>query len=167
MPIHDAQDVLLNCYTQQRSALQRFLVRRVKDHDAAEELTQETWLRVMRREGSEYIGNPRAYLFRIASNLSLDYLRGARHRVEVAADDAMLETTAADEPTPEDITLARRELEHLAGLLDGMPPRCREVFVLAKVEGRKYAEISEMLGISRNTVISYVVDAMKFLEKSW
>lgn len=167
MATHNAQDILLVCFNQKRTALHRFLVRRVKDPDVAEELTQETWLRVMRREGSEYITNPKAYLFRIASNLSLDYLRSSQHRFEVAVEDDILEATPTDAPNPETIMLARQDLERMAGIIEKMPPRCREVFILAKVEGQKYADISDRLGISRNTVISYVVDAMKFIEKNW
>ena len=47
--------------------------------------------------------------------------------------------------------------------LDALPERCREVFIKSRIEGLKYKEISEELGISVNTVENHIVTALKKL----
>jgi RNA polymerase sigma factor (sigma-70 family) len=49
--------------------------------------------------------------------------------------------------------------------LDDLPPRCREVFELARLEGLSQAEIAERLGISVNTVIAQLAKARQRLER--
>ena len=49
--------------------------------------------------------------------------------------------------------------------LDDLPPRCRQVFELARLEGLSQAEIAERLGISVNTVIAQLAKARQRLER--
>ena len=152
-------------FTEQQDSLKRFLLRRLGNAALAEDLAQETWIRAVSVETSAIVGNPRAYLFRIAANLAIDHQRhiGRGIEVEAASDQTEVPDRA---PSPEDIALHRSEVARLLRVVDGLPPRCREVFILARFEELSYAEVAGRLGISRNTVIKHMVAALAAVERA-
>lgn len=165
----DRRHSLLQSFAEHRDALMRFLVRRLDNPTLAEDLTQETWLRVANSPhlagGGAMIENPRSYLFRIASNLVLDHQRHVGQRVELQVNDDAAAAVADPLPSPEKVALYRSEFARLLAVIDGLPPRCREVFMLARFEGLSHAEIADRLAISRNTVVSHMVSALAAIER--
>lgn len=161
----DERHRLLSSFAEHRDALLRFLQRRLNDFALAEDLTQETWLRAANTRNAAAIDNPRGFLFRIASNLALDHQRHVGHRIELAASPAVTEAVPDRQPSPENVTLHRSELARLLQVVEGLSPRCREVFVLGKFEGLSLAEIGARLGISRNTVVTHMVNALAAIER--
>ncbi len=157
---------MLGVFTEQKAALQRFLARKLGDNNSslAEDLTQEVWLRAATAEGVEQVRNPKSYLFRIASNLAIDHIRHARHGVELRGADDLSELVADARPSPEAEALHRSELRRLMAAVDRLPPRTREVFLLAKLQDMSYLEIAEQLGIARNTVMVHMTSALALLE---
>lgn len=162
----DHNELLLRTFAQHRSALTRFLARRLGNSEMAEDFTQETWLRAARTDGVIALGNPRGYLFRIAANLVLDYQRHVAHRIEVEASDLVKAAIPDPQPSPEAVILHRREYVRLLQAVENLAPRRRQVFILAKFEDMSYAEIAERLGISRNTVVTHMVHALAALEQA-
>ena len=160
-----ADNRLLTVFGEQREALLRFLRRRVGNDSLAEDLAQETWLRAAGSASAGTIEKPRAFLFRIAANLALDHQRHLGHRVELEGADALAARVQDRAPSPETVTSDRREFARLLLAIEGLPPRCREVFLLAKFDALTYAAIAERLGVSRNTVITHMVIALKRLER--
>jgi RNA polymerase sigma-70 factor (ECF subfamily) len=156
---------LLSTFAEHREALLRFLHRKLRNLALAEDLAQETWLRAANAQSTSTIENPRGFLFRIASNLALDHQRHASHRIELPAVAAVAEAVPDRQPSPETVTLYRSELDRLVRVVDGLSPRCREVFVLGKFEGMSLAEIAQRLGISRNTVVTHMVNALAAIER--
>lgn len=157
---------LLSSFAEHRSALLRFLQRRLGNAALAEDLTQETWLRAANAQGTAAtIDNPRGYLFSIASNLALDHQRHVGHRVELQAAAEVVEAVADRQPSPENVVLYRSEFARLLRVVDRLSPRCREVFVLGKFEGLTLPEIGQRLGISRNTVVTHMVNALAAIER--
>lgn len=152
-------------FTEQRESLKRFLLRRLGNAALAEDLAQETWIRAVNADTATAIQNPRAYLFRIAANLATDHQRHVGRGVEVAATDAQLDI-ADCAPSPEEAALYRSEVARLRQVVAALPPRCREVFTLAKFEDLTYAEVAARLGISRNTVIKHMVVALTAIERA-
>jgi RNA polymerase sigma-70 factor (ECF subfamily) len=156
---------LLSSFAEHRSAVLRFLRRRLGNAVLAEDLTQETWLRAANAQSAAAIDNPRGYLFSIASNLALDHQRHVGHRVELQAAAEVVEAVADRQPSPENVVLHRSEFARLLRVVDQLSPRCREVFVLGKFEGLSLAEIGQRLGISRNTVATHMVNALAAIER--
>jgi RNA polymerase sigma-70 factor (ECF subfamily) len=142
---------LLAVFTEQREAVTRFLTRRLGSLAVAEELTQEAWLRITSGSVSA-IANPRAYLFRIASNLAVDYRRGEARRL-LAADeiDALLDVPG-DAPDAAAVAAARDELAALQRALEELPARRRAIFLGARLGGRTHRQIAETHGISTRAV---------------
>lgn len=111
----------------------------------ADDLSQETWLRLGTYAEGREIRHPKALLLRIAANLAADqHRRRARHEgyVEEAAALAGPGAEAADQ---EDAVLVRQ-------LVLGLPEPLRDVFVLSRVGGLTNNQIAEQLGISPKTV---------------
>lgn len=128
-------------------------VRSLVDSSAqASDIVQETWARAIPplREGK--VENVRAFLYRIARNLVID---GARDRGKWSPwvlDEDLGGLIADDAPSAEQAVLARDQLRVLLELVESLPPRCREIFALRKIEGLHQAEIAEQLGITRGAV---------------
>lgn len=155
---------LLRSFAEHRQALMRFLTCRLGNPALAEDLAHETWLRAANSQGGAVIGNPRGYLFLIASNLAIDHQRHAGHRVELqAAEEAAF--VADNQPSPENIVLYRSEFARVVRVIDRLPPLCREVFLLCRFEGLAHVEIADRLHISRDTVVSHMVKALAEIER--
>lgn len=158
-------NTLLSIFTEQQDKLTRFLTRQLGSAALAEDLTQETWLRAATCASEATLVNPQAYLFRIASNLALDHLRHVGQRIEIEADRDIILSVPDPTPSPEAAAVHRSALDRLLRVVDGLSPRCREVFILHKFEGLAYGEVAERLGISRNTVMVHMVKALAALKR--
>jgi len=140
--------------------LLNFLAHKVQDRDAAADLAQESFARVYAAERSgTAIRDPRALLYKTARNLLTDGYR--RQAVRTAVDvppPPVDEGLEPDEPAgpdalePETALASRQRFEALAALVDSLPPRCREAFILVKFDGLSHAEAAAQMGIAVKTV---------------
>ena len=145
--------------------LLRFFRRRVGSPETADELTQETFLRLLRAEPAGALRDPKAYLYRTAFNLLTDHYRWMRTRRETPDAGADLNTLRDPNPTAESVVMSREELGVLRRAIDSLPPRGREIFVLHKFHGLSYAEIAARLGIAKNTVMVHMVRSLARCKK--
>jgi RNA polymerase sigma-70 factor (ECF subfamily) len=151
-----------------------FTLRMVGDATAAEDLTQECFLRVWRaRDRYQPAAAFRTWLFTIARRLALDELkRRETHPAQLAAetlDDAdfagTVESLAGEEPaSPQEIVMARELGRALDQALRGLPKELRETVLLRDVEGLSYDEIAAVLGCPIGTVKSRLNAARKRLQ---
>jgi RNA polymerase sigma-70 factor (ECF subfamily) len=124
--------------------------------EEAEDLLQEIFLQAYRKldsfKGDASIGT---WLYRLAINLCLDYVRGRRAKMDKMTDT--LDSEAAHEPVARrDTPIARLDLDRAIGRL---PDGCREAFVLHDVEGFDHKEVGRLLGIAEGTSKSQVFKA--------
>ncbi|BBY02057.1 ECF RNA polymerase sigma factor SigE [Mycobacterium seoulense] len=121
----------------------------------AEDLTQETFIRVFRSVQNYQPGTFEGWLHRITTNLFLDMVRRrARIRMEALPED--YERVPADEPNPEEIYHDSRLGPDLQAALDSLPPEFRAAVVLCDIEGLSYEEIGATLGVKLGTVRSRI-----------
>lgn len=143
--------------------LLNFLALKVRDRDTAADLAQESFARVYAAERSgTTIRDPRALLFKTARNLLTDGYR--RNAVRSATDTASAtddEAGSGHEPDeqfgpdalePEAALASRQRFEAIAAIVDSLPPRCREAFILVKFDGLSHAEVAAHMGIAVKTV---------------
>ncbi|WP_348536307.1 RNA polymerase sigma factor SigE [Mycobacterium sp. OTB74] len=121
----------------------------------AEDLTQETFIRVFRSVQNYQPGTFEGWLHRITTNLFLDMVR-RRTRIRMEALPEDYERVAADEPNPEQIYHDSRLGPDLQAALDSLPPEFRAAVVLCDIEGLSYEEIGATLGIKLGTVRSRI-----------
>lgn len=101
-----------------------------------------------------------AYVFQVAANVARDRLAQARRRDIVVFDTEATEQLACCEPGAEAAAVASERLRLLANAVDELPPRCREVFLMSRLDGLSNGEIGTRLGISRNMVEKHVMRAL-------
>jgi RNA polymerase sigma-70 factor (ECF subfamily) len=124
--------------------------------EEGEDLLQEIFLQAYRKLGS-FKGDAAigTWLYRLALNHCLDYVRGRRARMDKATDT--LAANAALEPlAPRETPIARLDLERA---IDQLPDGCRDAFVLHDVEGFDHKEVGRLLGIAEGTSKSQVFKA--------
>lgn len=129
-----------------------FLSGKVSDRAMAADLTQESYARVYAAQGAGGdVGNPRALLYRIARNLVIDHHRqtAVRTAVEVPASPDEAERVLGPRSLEPEVAAASRQgVTALALAIGGLPPRCREAFMLNRFDGLGYAEVAARMGIS-------------------
>lgn len=147
--------------------LLRFIFRKVNCPDLAQDIFQDTFIRYTNYPQKEQINNHKAFIFRIAANLAADYERRDRVRNKyICNSEPSPETIAQPEALqPEQILSTRDRLECLAQAVEKLPPKCRMVFLLRKVEELSQAEIAEQLGISRSMVEKHLRHALQVLQQ--
>ena len=147
-------------YREHQSVLVRWLARLVRCEETAEDLAQESYLRVAGAGGEQIITHPRAFLFRTARNLALDHLRKMRTRIGTAEplDEAI--DLPCPQPSVERTLLDRQRIALFKQALETLPARCREVFLLHRVHHCKYGEIARRLGISESAVEKHIMRAL-------
>jgi len=136
-------------FVNNRRWLLQQLSRKVGPEDASD-LLQETFVRVMRHERFETMADPPTWLRRIALNLARDLARRRRTEAKhVDFGDLPLDAPC-DKVRPDESVEANEKWRLLHRAIDGLPPRCREVFLLYLFESLSLAEIAQQLGMSTN-----------------
>ncbi len=149
---------LTRVFTDQAPALRGFFARRGA-HDEAEDLVQETYLRLLRaHQGQgERIANPEAYLFTVALNLAREQA-ARRQRTPVPVEDVeQLAALVTHADGVEDATERAQRRQHMQALLASLPARTRAVLVMQYRDGLSYRQIGERLGVSPHMVKKHVV----------
>ncbi len=137
-------------YCDHHGWLQAWLRRRLGNSSDAADLAHDTFLRILGRGQREQIWEPRAYLATIANGLVVSHWR--RRELERAWLEALAAQPEAVSPSPEERALILETLEQIACMLDGLPARCREIFLLSQLEGLTYPQIAARLETSVNVV---------------
>jgi RNA polymerase sigma factor (sigma-70 family) len=155
--------VLNRVFQTHRRSLIWSVRRIVGDAQIAEDLTQETYIRVRRAAETGPIEHLEAFLHQTARNLALDHQRRRRVRsvVEVdAGDEDALRNVADSIPSQEAAFIEREKFRVLRKALQKLPPRAQQVVILSRIEEWSNRRIAEHLGISERTVFNDLKMAM-------
>ena len=146
------QDELSSLFQQYASSLQRLLFWKVKCHEVAADLKQETFLRLLRHERTDDIRDLPAFLYRTALNLAVDHVRKERRRQTAPTDVDELLMTVDDAPTGEDVAVAKQKLTILRQAVAELSPLCQQIFELNRFQGLTHTEVARRLNIAESTV---------------
>lgn len=155
---------IADLFLKHRQDLMRFFTTKVSCPEAAADLTQETYLRITRRADPDNIDNFRAYLFSVANNLAIDYLRSLSRQLKRDGGE-LSEDVVSPAPEPEIVLSDQQQIEFLQQVIYNLPPKCRQVFLLCRVDEKSYAEVADELGISTRTVESHMRKALEHIRK--
>ena len=137
----------------------------VQDADAAHDIVQETFVRLWDHRGSLRPELPlMSYLFRISKNLVVDAAKRFLVRRKFMTDIPPALQPSVE--NPEESVQARMLEERLAETVrTKLPSKCREIFLLSRMEGMSNREIGEVLAISEKTVENQITRGLKILRK--
>ena len=135
----------------------------VKSAHLSEDIVQETFVRIW-EDRPELIGSDglRYYLFTAVRNNCISHLRKKKHQLvewnddHAAGHDSIVEKDAAGEAD---------RMSVLDTAIEGLPPKCREVFLLSRISNMTYKEIAASLGISEKTVENQLGKALKVMRR--
>lgn len=154
------------------SRVKHFAYDYVLSEEEAENITQDVFLDFyQKRDLLDFHVNVIAYLFTSVKNRCIDYLR--RKLLEQEAVSKMQEefdlSFRMKFDSLEAFNMEALSEDHIKDILekalDTLPERCREIFVMSKLEGKKQKEIAEELGISVKTIESQITIAYKKLRE--
>jgi RNA polymerase sigma-70 factor (ECF subfamily) len=142
------------------ASLLGFLRQRLRLADDANDVAQEAYIRMMQYEGSRDVKSPSSLLFRIAINVANDL--GRAEQVRHAGDQCELDELEIDSgvATPERAVAAAQDLDLLYETIAGLPPKCRQVFLLSRVHEMTYPQIARHCGISVKMVEKHISHAL-------
>lgn|ERR1700683_2661662 len=145
------------------AALVRYLTRRWPNRDDVYDLRQEAYVRVYEAAGKSRPTSPKSFLFTTARNLMADRVRRERVvSIEAWADlDAL--NVLVDELTPERHESALQQLRRLAEAFKDLPPKCREVVWMRRVDGVSQKEVASRLKVTEGTVEKHVARGVRIL----
>lgn len=156
-------------YNTVQPMLRRFLVARLGNEADADDVVQDTFVKLQQSLQSEVVENPKALAFSIARNLSVDLIRkNSRAKArEAAYSETKVDRAGEDlvDPTPnaEQDVAGREQMERLMSAIEDLSPKVRRAFVLHKIEGYSYAEVAGIMGLSKSTVEKHMIKALRRL----
>ena len=151
-----------------------FAARMAGNRQNAEDITQETFIKVLKSLPAYKPKNFKSYIYRIARNTVLDHLRKKKSDVSIETEIAISEDDSSElknlipdmvTPTPEQSFINSETEETISLLLMRIPFEQRQVFIMREFSEMSFKEIAGACGCSRNTVLSRMQYCLKKLKE--
>lgn len=156
---------LLKAFLAESPSLARFFRRSTGSAAAAEDLSQEVWLRLASVDAMA-IANVPAYLWRISENLAADAARTrARRRLSATEVDDIL-AVPDPAPDPEAALIAKDSAERLVSALATLPRRRRAILLAARIERVSHRDLAAAHGVSTRTIEIEIRKAVEHLARA-
>jgi RNA polymerase sigma-70 factor (ECF subfamily) len=140
------------------------LLKLVKKEEIAQEILQDVFLKIwLKRESIDPDRSFRSYLFRIAENMVTDFYRHAA--VNRKLQDWLISRASEATFSTDHIINYKDSDSLLKQAIQKLPPQRRQIFILCKIEGKSYKEVSRELGISISTISDHIVKASHFIKR--
>lgn len=157
-----ADDALADAFAAREPEIRRIAAK--AGPDEAGDVVQDALLKALEAGRAKPVSNPTHFLARIARNTVIDRLRGRARRSLLFAGG--VEADPADPAAnPERSLVATERLRRALEVIDRMPPKRRQVFLLHRFDELGYAEIARRLGISTKMVEKHMAQAMIQLDR--
>jgi len=151
--------------------LNDFAARIISDPETSQDITQDVFVKIWERKDQIEAWNIEPFLYKLIRNSCIDYIKKVKfidsRKQELGDRFKFEELYHIDFVRNEPYVLIREELRsEIEKTIESLPERCREVFMLSRVNGLKNREISEKLGISIKNVERHLTRAIRtFREK--
>lgn len=156
---------MIQWYDQYSAALFKYINKMVKDAQQAEDLTQETFIKayshLSKKHKNQEIKHPKAFLYRIAHNLTVDFLRKRRPLYII---NELLTSQKDPRPPTETIVEIREESKELHEALQSLKPSYRQVIMLRKIEAFSTREVAHILNWKQGKVKATLHRGLRALE---
>jgi RNA polymerase sigma factor (sigma-70 family) len=153
------QQLLSLFYREHRSWLLGWLRKSLYSPERAEDLSQDTFVRLCSRDDLHHAREPRALLSTIAKGLLIDHWR--RSALERSYLESLAQQTEQHSISLEQQALAVEALHEIERLMSGLSSKARAAFFYNRLDGLGHAEIAERLGVSVSRVRQYLAQGMR------
>nr|WP_240346506.1 MULTISPECIES: ferric citrate uptake sigma factor FecI [Pectobacterium] len=152
-----AELTLESLYGSHHGWLKHWLTGKLQSSFDADDIAQDTFLRVMNGESLTAIRDPKSFLCTVAKRVMVDLFR--RNALEKAYLDRLAQLPEALAPSPEIQQQQLETLQQVDLMLDGLSHKARQAFLLSQLDGMAYGEIATRLNVSVSSVKKYVAKA--------
>lgn len=149
----------LEVFLSQRPQMEALVSRRAGCRATAADLVQDLFVRFWRRPLVQ-VEELSTYLLRCAGNIAVDHLRSESVRSRVS-EGLMSDGLDHELDEPQAALEAGNDLRHVEAALRDLPQRTRQIFLLNRIHGRKYAEIAKAMGLSQSAVEKHMMRALQ------
>lgn len=154
---------IIEWYDQYSVPIYKYIAKMINDAYQAEDLTQDTFIKAYKYLGDKReIEYPKSFLYRIAHNITVDYMR---KQAPIQLVKSIFFDKKDSHPSIEFIVEGREESERLHKLLLTLKTSYRQVIILRKIEGFSIQETARILNWSESNVKSTLFRALKAFEK--
>ncbi len=129
----------------------------------AEDLMQDTWLKVETARPDTTVENPAGFIVQVANNVICDHFRKERRRAEIDAEVRDLIWESADDLSAERSLIGRDNLRAARAALEALPEKTRQIFLLNRIQNVPHRRIAEMFDMSDQAVYYHVRRALEHL----
>lgn len=163
----DAKRSLVDAlYRRYSEALSTFLTRQRVRPDEVADIVQETYCRIQQSGNVDRIRNPKAFLFRVASNIRFNERKRRRSTIEQHQLSIEAVDIPSDEPGPYRSFKGEQDLETVRAAFDQLSATCREAFIMNRFESLTFVQIADRLDISVSMVEKHVAHAISHMRES-
>jgi RNA polymerase sigma-70 factor (ECF subfamily) len=141
--------------------LKRFLFSKTKDMYLAEDILQECFLKLWNNCAHVNFETVKSYLFTVGNNT---FLNSKKHEKVVRSHEKTITSHSTNE-SPEFLMVEQEFLVKLESVINSLPEKQKEVFLLSRMEKKKYVEIANILGISVKAVEKRMHFALKTMKE--
>ena len=153
-------------FVEQQRPLRAFISRFIRGPQDIDDIAQETFVRAFLAEQKGDIQHPKAYIYRVARNLAFETLSKKSTQLTSYIEDSCDLSLLQSNEDIEVSTIVKEKFDRVKVAIAEMPPQCQRVFIMHKVYGFKYKEISQQLGISVSTVEKHIMTGLKKCKQS-
>jgi len=148
-------------YQSHWKGLCQFILSKFDPPPEAEDIAQASFLRYADAVKTKNVDNPKAFLYKTASNLVIDYHRSPKHRLASEEEATAFETTEkSDVWSPENVLMGEQEAEIVEKVLMGLSERDRAFVLMNRLENMTYTEIAQRANMSRSGVQKIITQAL-------
>ncbi len=153
-------DEIEGIFREHNDALLRFIAAKLGSRQEAREVAQEAYVRLLSLNEREAVSYLRAFLFKTAANLAMDRLRARARRGFMTTRSADL---AVFELSPDRQVEGEQALQRLHDAISELPQKCREAFLLYRLDELSCQEVAARLGLQERMVWRYVARALEYV----
>lgn len=151
------QDVIRALYEEHHSWLKAWISKKLGCSSSGADLAHDTYLRLLQKENIPHLLEPKAYLTRIAHDITVNFLK--RRDIEHAYHQALISLEPHHVPSVEMQAILLESLFEIDAMLSGLPANVRKAYLMLQLDGFSYAHIAAELKVSVRTVTSYIAKA--------
>lgn len=144
------------------SGVRNYIYYRSGDQELATDVAQETFIRLWEKTPKLVNGNIKALLFKIAGDIFISHLR--KQNVAMKYKAIIVEEELSESPF--ELMKYKELLRNYEQALESLPEKQRTVFLLSRMDGLKYFEIADNLGVSVKAVEKRMKNALEYLRKA-